>query len=86
MVSFRNLPIFSLGVDFTPLGPPMIFRISAAAELAIFVATKIARTASLSQDCCPFGQPWDTRNAQAPLAKIDTCSKINKFLYLGFSL
>jgi len=44
MVKFRDLPIFSLGVDFAPLGPPMIFRISAAKELAIFTLVKMAQT------------------------------------------
>jgi len=49
----------------------MIFRISVAAELVVFVLTKTTQTASPSQGCRPLGRPWDTLNAQAPLAKID---------------
>jgi len=70
-----NLTIFSLGVDFVPSGPPMIFRISAAAELAFFAKAKKAQTASLSRDCPAVSSgPRDTRNARSSLAKIDTRS------------
>jgi hypothetical protein len=47
----------------------MIFRISVAAELMVFALAKTTQTASPSQDCQPLGWPWDTLNAQAPLAK-----------------
>ncbi len=63
---------FLAQVDFLT---PMIFRISVAAELALFALAKIAQTASPSQDCQPLGWPWDSLNAQAPLAKIDIRSK-----------
>jgi hypothetical protein len=61
----------------------MIFRISAAAELVVFAAAKTTRTASPSQDCQPLGWPWDSLNAQAPLAKIDIRSKIRQLHYNG---
>jgi len=52
-----NLSIFSLEVDFAPLlaGSPMIFHISAAAELAPQALAFGAQTASLSQDCPAVG-------------------------------
>ncbi|MDD5465710.1 MAG: hypothetical protein PHP73_05170 [Candidatus Omnitrophica bacterium] len=68
-----NLSVFSLEVDFLT---PMIFRISVAAELVVFALAKTTQTASPSQDCQPKGWPWDALNAQAPLAKIDTRSKM----------
>jgi len=47
----------------------MFFRISVAAELALRALALSAQTASPSQDCRPLGRPWDSLNAQAPLAK-----------------
>jgi len=59
----------------------MIFRISVAAELALFALAKSAQTASPSQDCRPLGRPWDSRNAQAPLAKTSIRSKTEQIRY-----
>jgi hypothetical protein len=73
-----NLSFFSLKVDFFT---PMFFRISVAAELALFALAKIAQTASPSQDYRPLGRPWDSLNAQAPLAKIDIRSKLRQIHY-----
>jgi len=58
----------------------MIFRISVAAELALFALANGAQTASPSQDCRPIGRPWDSRNAQAPLAKTYIRSKTVRFI------
>jgi len=63
---------FLAQVDFLT---PMFFRISVAAELALRALALSAQTASPSQDCRPLGRPWDSLNAQAPLAKIDIRSK-----------
>ncbi len=63
---------FLAQVDFLT---PMIFRISVAAELTPRALALGAQTASPSQDCRPLGRPWDSLNAQAPLAKIDIRSK-----------
>jgi len=57
---------------------PMVFRVSVAAELALFVLTKRAQTASPSRDCRPLGRPRDSLSAQAPLAKIVIRSKIRQ--------
>jgi len=64
----------------------MIFRISVAAELALFALAKIAQTASPSQDCRPLGRPWDSLNAQAPLAKIDMRSKPARGIFERLSI
>jgi len=53
----------------------MIFRISVAAELVLFALTNRTQTASPSQDCPALAGPWDSLNAQAPLAKIVMRSK-----------
>jgi hypothetical protein len=66
-----QLPSCSLKVDFLT---PMIFRISAAAELALFVLTNRALN-SFAVPRLPFG-PRDSLNAQAPLAKISIRSKM----------
>jgi len=57
---------FLAQVDFLT---PMFFRISAAAELAVFVRTNTALD-SFAVPCCRFA-PRGYLNAQAPLAKID---------------
>jgi len=55
----------------------MIFRISAAAELALFALAKRAQTASPSQRLPRLRRGlWDSLNAQAPLAKINIRSKL----------
>ena len=63
----------------------MIFRISVAAELAPFALANGAQTASPSQDCRPLGRPWDSRNAQAPLAKTYIRSKTEQIHYYSIN-
>jgi len=63
----------------------MIFRISVAAELALFALAKSAQTVSPSQDCRPQGRPWDSRNAQAPLAKTYIRSKTEQIHYYAIN-
>ena len=55
---------FLAQVDFLT---PMIFLITAAAELVVFVLTKTTQTPSPSQDCQPKGWPWDTRNTESSI-------------------
>jgi len=55
---------------------PMVFRASAAAELAPRTLVLGAQTASPSRDCQPLGWPRDSLSAQAPLAKIVIRSKM----------
>jgi len=63
----------------------MIFRIPAAAELHLCALAQRCQTPSPSQDCQPKGWPWDTRNTQAPLAKIDIrCENQQKHLNLNY--
>jgi len=60
-------------------GPPMIFHISAAKELALFTLVKRAQTTlAVLRIVVPpkAGLPKDTLNAQAPLAKISNSLEI----------
>ena len=63
----------------------MIFRISVAAELVAFSLANAPQTASPSQDCRPLGRPWDSRNAQAPLAKTYIRSKTEQIHYYSIN-
>jgi len=56
----------------------MFFHISVAAELAVFALANTARTVSPSRDCQASAWPRDTRNVQAPLAKIVIRSKLRQ--------
>ena len=66
MASLNESAAFLAQVGFLT---PMFFRISVAAELVAFALANAPQTASPSQDCRPLGRPWDSLNAQAPLAK-----------------
>ncbi len=61
-----------------PFGPPMIFRISAAKELGP-TASSVGPQTTLAVSVLSLALHRDALNAQAPLAKIDTRSKIIRF-------